>query len=544
MSMSVPIHSLEELKSWKIPTSHAKLEFREKCFAACESGGIFQDCLVKNVPKTLVCHDMKGGYLDDSLIDGCSNQEAYNFIQWSIIDIFVYFSHHFITIPPPCWIHGAHVHGVPILGTIITEWDEGAATCKQIFSSKDSVDDFVSSLTQLTLHHNFDGWLINIENPLEEVSIDNVIYFLRRLKQELVFAGNCGKIIWYDSVTKEGKLDWQNELNENNKDFFDACDGIFLNYVWKPENLKNSALMAGDRIFDVFVGIDVFGRNCFGGGGFNTNAALSVVRQERLSAAIFAPGWVYECHPVEEFENLSFKFWSLLFPYLNVHGPTSLPIRTSFCPGYGKSKYFGGQLVEDKPWHNISKQQLQPCLAAVRGLFDFETERLGIFKCGSEISIFGKQNLCLTDAFNGGGCLNIESPCAAIFPLFFCNIPVKKLVTIAIVFKGDYKEELSVNLKFTQFRTSHTTNVSCPLTSQMKQFPTTLNGDGCHCSFTISSVNIDCRCDELVGNLFRSMPNSSSWETRLFKISVSDQTEDCIFLRSIALESQDNVRKI
>jgi hypothetical protein len=98
----------------------------------------------------------------------------------------------------------------------------------------------------------------------------------------------------------------------------------------------------------------------------------------------------------------------------------------------------------------------------------------------------------------------------------------------------------------------------------MKQFPTTLNGDGCHCSFTISSVNIDCRCDEVVGNLFRSMPNSSSWETRyvlhqlqsvisdnlvikcdemffnsrLFKISVSDQTEDCIFLRSIALESQ------
>lgn len=128
------------------------------------------------------------------------------------------------------------------------------------------------------------------------------------------------------------------------RDFFDACDGIFLNYVWKPENLKNSVFMAGDRIFDVFVGIDVFGRNCFGGGGFNTNAALSVIRQERLSAAVFAPGWVFECHPVEEFEELSFKFWSLLFPYLNVHGPTSLPIRTSFCPGYGLSKYVSGQV--------------------------------------------------------------------------------------------------------------------------------------------------------------------------------------------------------
>jgi len=72
--------------------------------------------------------------------------------------------------------------------------------------------------------------------------------------------------------------------------------------------------------------------------------------------------------------------------------------------------------VDDKPWHNISKQELQPCLAAVRGLFDFETERLEIFKCESEIPTFGKQKLCLTDAFNGGGCLNIQSPCTAIFP--------------------------------------------------------------------------------------------------------------------------------
>lgn len=67
----------------------------------------------------------------------------------------------------------------------------------------------------------------------------------------------------------------------------------------------------------------------------------------------------------------------------------------------------------------MSKQQLQPCLAAaVRGLFDLknETDSLEIFKSGSEIPTFGKQKLCLSDAFNGGGCLNIQSSCAAIFP--------------------------------------------------------------------------------------------------------------------------------
>lgn len=52
--------------------------------------------------------------------------------------------------------------------------------------------------------------------------------------------------------------------------FFDACDGIFLNYTWQTEMLLQSRLNAGERYRDVFVGIDVFGRGCFGGGGFNT----------------------------------------------------------------------------------------------------------------------------------------------------------------------------------------------------------------------------------------------------------------------------------
>lgn len=52
--------------------------------------------------------------------------------------------------------------------------------------------------------------------------------------------------------------------------FFDVSDGIFLNYTWKSEMLLESMINAGDRCRDVFVGTDVFGRGCFGGGGFNT----------------------------------------------------------------------------------------------------------------------------------------------------------------------------------------------------------------------------------------------------------------------------------
>ena len=45
---------------------------------------------------------------------------------------------------------------------------------------------------------------------------------------------------------------------------------------------------------DVYVGIDVFGRGCFGGGEFNCVTAMEAIRAKGLSAAIFAPGWTYE----------------------------------------------------------------------------------------------------------------------------------------------------------------------------------------------------------------------------------------------------------
>jgi endo-beta-N-acetylglucosaminidase D len=40
-------------------------------------------------------------------------------------------------------------------------------------------------------------------------------------------------VLWYDAVTTEGRLRWQDTLNELNAPFFDACDGIFVNYAWR-----------------------------------------------------------------------------------------------------------------------------------------------------------------------------------------------------------------------------------------------------------------------------------------------------------------------
>ncbi|KAL0889385.1 hypothetical protein Bca101_013368 [Brassica carinata] len=57
------------------------------------------------------------------------------------VDMFVYFSHSLVTIPTPCWTNTAHRHGVKVLGTFITEWDEGKATCNEMLATKESASD-------------------------------------------------------------------------------------------------------------------------------------------------------------------------------------------------------------------------------------------------------------------------------------------------------------------------------------------------------------------------------------------------------------------
>lgn len=52
--------------------------------------------------------------------------------------------------------------------------------------------------------------------------------------------------------------------------YFDLCDGIFLNYNWTEAGLASSAALAKERNGEVYVGIDVFGRGCPGGGGYNS----------------------------------------------------------------------------------------------------------------------------------------------------------------------------------------------------------------------------------------------------------------------------------
>ncbi|KAL0401152.1 UNVERIFIED_CONTAM: Cytosolic endo-beta-N-acetylglucosaminidase 1 [Sesamum latifolium] len=222
---------------------------------------------------------MAGGYTDDRYVQGGKNADAYSIWHWYLIDVFVYFSHDLVTLPPPCWTNTAHRHGVKVLGTFIMEWDEGRKRADKLLSTKDSAQMYAERLTELAVALGFDGWLINMEVNLDPGQIPNLKAFVSYLSETMHSSLPGSLVIWYDSVTVDGELSWQNQLNDKNKPFFDLCDGIFVNYSWEEDFPKLSADAAGDRKFDVYMGIDVFGRGTYGGGQWTSNIALDVIKK-------------------------------------------------------------------------------------------------------------------------------------------------------------------------------------------------------------------------------------------------------------------------
>ncbi|XP_031497779.1 cytosolic endo-beta-N-acetylglucosaminidase 1-like [Nymphaea colorata] len=314
--------------------------------------------------KLLVCHDMAGGYLDDKWVQGNQNDAAYTIWHWYLMDVFVYFSHNLVTLPPPCWINAAHSHGVKALGTFITEWDEGRVVCNTLLATKESARMYAARLAELAQRLGFDGWLVNIEVNLSSDQISNLTDFVKQLSLAMHSSVPGSLVIWYDAVTINGALNWQNQLNAKNKPFFDLCDGIFVNYSWKEDFPKSSAILAGDRNYDVYMGIDVFGRGTYGGGQWNTKVALDVLKQSSVSAAIFAPGWVYETNQQPDFRTAQNRWWGLVAKSWGLvqKNPRTLPFYSNFDQGVGRHIFVEGKLVYNNSWSNISCQSMQPVL--------------------------------------------------------------------------------------------------------------------------------------------------------------------------------------
>nr|XP_006823731.1 PREDICTED: cytosolic endo-beta-N-acetylglucosaminidase-like [Saccoglossus kowalevskii] len=203
-----PLKTLESVLSWQPG---------DDCFNIATQALVKNNVEKKVRPHTLVCHDMAGGYLLDRFVQGADSSEYYRHYHWQYLDSFIYFSHYFVTIPPPGWTNAAHKHGVLMLGTFITEWDDGLERCKAFLKDEDTYKSLADKMVAITKFYNFDGWLVNIENKIEPEKVKNLLGFVEYLTVELHREIPNSKVIWYDSVIEDGSLKWQDQLNDKNR---------------------------------------------------------------------------------------------------------------------------------------------------------------------------------------------------------------------------------------------------------------------------------------------------------------------------------------
>jgi len=172
----------------------------------------------ENRPEVLVCHDYKGNYLDDKFINGGAKWEEYRFYNWSVVDIFCYFSHNLVTIPTLQYLNAAHRNGVKVIGTIIVENEDGRKALHEMLADKEHTEKVATSLVEIAKRLSFEGWLLNVEVTVSPEKLHLLKHFVHYLTEKTHKEIKDGRIIWYDSVSAiNGALLWQNELNYVNE---------------------------------------------------------------------------------------------------------------------------------------------------------------------------------------------------------------------------------------------------------------------------------------------------------------------------------------
>lgn len=110
-----------------------------------------------------------------------------------------------------------------MLGNYITEWDGGKFDNTYLLDGPENSTSslstfFADKLIQVAKYYKFDGWFFNIESALPNAQYaQKMKAFLEYMTAQMHKEIPGSLVIWYDSVTHDGSLKWQNALNEKNK---------------------------------------------------------------------------------------------------------------------------------------------------------------------------------------------------------------------------------------------------------------------------------------------------------------------------------------
>lgn len=411
----------------------------------------------KSGSKVMVCHDFKGNYQEDEddnplgYFPHPSGQHYY--IQFpSLVDLFIYFSHNRISIPPVSWINSLHRQAIPVMGTIIFEGTDYEETDRLLDKNENGEFKYVEILSDLAKHYGFDGWLMNIESHFTTYAkAQELLLFDEALKSRLHIVCPGSKLIWYDSfISGKNRTFYQNSVTEWNYDQYLTTDLFFTNYWWREEDLKKNLQNIGLQGVKqkLFVGVDVWGRGSkVGNGGFETGIAMNLLRKYSSNIALFAPAWTYENFEKENFVPNDRKFWigdntsddfsDPVSRYVS-HYTTPMYIKdqnvkfyTNFSVGEGSKFRVFAHTVFKNNWVNSNLQLPIPVIEKDKSL---EISHKDAFNGGSSLKVSYKNSI-----------LNERN--SNIFPLFnFKNDIFSNNLNVSLSFK--YLTEVPNNSTF------------------------------------------------------------------------------------------------
>ncbi|MDE5823932.1 MAG: endo-beta-N-acetylglucosaminidase, partial [Lachnospiraceae bacterium] len=213
---------------------------------------------------------------------GLNKAEANAFSYWQYVDLLVYWGgssgEGLIVAPSADVVDAGHKNGVKVIGTVFMPQTAHGGKMEWLDDLLQQADDgnypVVDKLIEVAETYGFDGWFINQETegtdaePLTNEHAAQMQGFLSYFKEKAPDL----ELVYYDSMTVDGKMDWQNALTDKNvaylKNDEDAsvADSMFLNFWWTTDTLapdellKASAALAEEQQIDpynLYAGIDL-----------------------------------------------------------------------------------------------------------------------------------------------------------------------------------------------------------------------------------------------------------------------------------------------
>ncbi|MDI3402536.1 endo-beta-N-acetylglucosaminidase [Streptomyces cavernicola] len=321
---------------------------------------------------------------------GAATADHYALTHWAYIDELVFWggssAEGIVLAPNAPVVDAAHRNGVPVLGNVFLP---PAAYGGQLQWTRDLVQrdaqgrfPVAEKMVQVAAAYGFDGWFVNAETGGGDAELGaQMLAFLRELKH--LGEPHGLRITWYDAMTKNGSVDWQDELNAANQDFFLASDTMFVNFNWNAEKLAASAKLAQDldrSRYELWAGVDVESN------GWNTSVDWDAVLPSKpegadpvVSYGFYRPEWTRNHLPEdrtpEQFHAADDRFWTgesldPARPGGSWRAPasavadrstvSSLPFACSFNTGHGLGWYEDGKVRSDAPWNQLALQDRLP----------------------------------------------------------------------------------------------------------------------------------------------------------------------------------------